>query len=239
MINFLVQLAERFTAGMAAIVAALFNNLAVAIAPIAPSGIFGYAVYDATMPTMGHGMALAIAIPAAFSLEATGFTAFHVALERKGWVPKLLPLGYLLIGTGALVFIKGGDAVLGIVMFLLVALSYASLAMRRDASAQKAERTTEQTIAIEERKRQQELDHQLKLARLEAQKEVKLSETSQKLSAPEETFQKVSETVPTDWRKLTAKHHAMIRSMSRSQVTETFGVTEKTAGAWHERLGVQ
>jgi hypothetical protein len=246
-----VSFAERITAGAAAITAAVFSNLSVAIAPVAPSAMFGFAFYDATVATMGHNMALGVGVAAAFSLEGAGFLSFHTALTEKGVWPKTLPAIYLSIGIGALVLIKGGDAVLGVLMFALVALVYASVAFKRgrearvkESDAQRAERLEQERRNWEaEKERQDKLDKQeyeLKMARLTAQKEIKLLESSGKVSqnfpAPVESSGKVSETFPRDSRRFRAEHWEKLRGMDEAEIVLMAGVDVKTARAWLKKL---
>ena len=240
---------EKLTAGVATVTGLAFTNLSTTLAPIAPAAIFGFAVADATA-WMG-GMSTAVGFAAAMSLEGVGFSAFHIALERREWWAKIPAVAYLFIGTSALIFIKGGDAMLGIIMFGLVALAYMTDSMRRSTRERKAAELEERQRRTAEREAARKLDaellrkdkedeHALKLARLAAQKEIKILETSQNVRetfppAPE-TFQKVPQTFPRDSRRFRPEHWAQLRGMDEADIVLMAGVDVKTARAWLKKL---
>jgi hypothetical protein len=240
---------EKLTTGVATVTGLAFTNLSTTLAPIAPAAIFGFAVADATA-WMG-GMSTAVGFAAAMSLEGVGFSAFHIALERREWWAKIPAVAYLFIGTSALIFIKGGDAMLGIIMFGLVALAYMTDSMRRSTRERKAAELEERQRRTAEREAARKLDaellrkdkedeQELKLARLAAQKEIKMLETSQNVresSVPApETFPKVPQTFPRDWRKLSPEQRAKIATMDEADIVLMAGVDVKTARAWLKKL---
>lgn len=249
MFNSAVTLFDKLTTAVAAITTAGFTNLSTTVAPVAPAIIFGSAVRDITAG-LGSNTSLAIGAAAAFTLEGVGFSAFHIALERKGWLSKIPAVAYLMIGIIAITAIKGQDAWLGVIMFGMVALAYATDAMRRSAKADaekearkvsrmEAEKEAARLAELEIKRLEAQAEADLKKQKLEAQKAVKLAEISAKVSAPApESFQKVSESFPSDWRNLTDEHKRRLAQMTRAQIVEACGVTEKTAGSWLERLEV-
>ena len=243
----IVSVFDKMTTAVAAITTAIFTNLSTTVAPIAPAAIFGFAVAEA-VEWMGGNMSMAVGFAAALALEGVGFSAFHIALEIKAWWAKIPAIAYLVIGIAALIFIKGGDAVLGIIMFALVALAYATDSMRRKVretkalekstkEAESAAQLAEVAAAREVARLESEAERELRKAKLEAQKQVRLAEINAKLSAPApETFRKLSETFPTDWRKLTDAHKTQLAQMTEQEIAEMVGVTTKTARAWLGKL---
>jgi len=243
----IVQFFDRATVAVQSITTAAFTNLSTTFAPVAPAFIFGFAVKD-SVSWMGDGMSAAVGIAAALSLEGAGFGAFHIALEGEGWRYKVPAALYLLIGISALVFIKGGDAVLGVIMFGLVALAYSIDAMRRKVRKVSAQKEARDAAKLSAQSSQDELDRELmllerkaeielKVKKLAAQERVKLAEIEAKLSPTAvETFQKVPETFPTDWRKLTEAHKAQLAQMDAKEIEAVVGVNRKTAKNWLERL---
>ena len=244
----IVKAVESITLAFAAMTAAVFNNLAIALAPLSPAIYSGHAVADMLEPQMGAWPALMVGVSFALGLESAGFKAFHLAIHEKGWQSKLLPVGYIVLGIAVVVSLKPDAAVLGVVMFLLVALVYSAEAARSAVVARKAEERFQKLSEAEDRQAELDAQHEreseaarleadLRLAKLEAQKQVKLAEINAKLSTPApESFQKVSETFPTDWRKLAPAHKAQLARMTEQQIAETVGVTTKTARAWLEKL---
>jgi DNA-binding transcriptional regulator YiaG len=200
-------------------------------------------------------MSTAVGFASAMSLEGVGFSAFHIALERREWWAKIPAVAYLFIGTSALIFIKGGDAMLGIIMFGLVALAYMTDSMRRSTRERKAAELEERQRRLAERNEARKLDaellrkdkedeQELKLARLAAQKEIKMLETSQNVREssppPAETFQKVPETFPRDSRHFQPQHweklRGMVAVMTEAEVATELGVTTKTVQNWKRKM---
>jgi hypothetical protein len=159
-ISQMITFFEKLTAGVATVTGLAFTNLSTTLAPIAPAAIFGFAVADATV-WMGATMSMAVGFASAMSLEGVGFSAFHIALERREWWAKIPAVAYLFIGTSALIFIKGGDAMLGIIMFGLVALAYMTDSMRRSTRERKAAEIEERQRRTAEREAARKLDADL------------------------------------------------------------------------------
>jgi hypothetical protein len=97
-----------------------------------------------------------------------------------------------------------------------------------------------QRAQLERERLAAENEQALKLAKLNAQKEVKLLEISQNVretSPPHaETFPKLSETFPRDWRKLSPEQRAKIATMDEADIVLMAGVDVKTARAWLKKL---
>ena len=93
-------------------------------------------------------------------------------------------------------------------------------------------------------RREKDAEQELKLARLAAQKEIKLLETSQNVressAPPAETFPKVSETFPRDSRNFQPQHwerlRGMVAVMTEADVATELGVTTKTVQNWKRKL---
>ena len=250
----IVKAVENIMVSVSTIAAMIFQNSAIVFTPLAPTIWTGAAFGSAITPMVGATLGAALGIVLGVGMEGTGMLCFKAAQDEPRWYGKIYPVLYLAAGITISAVLKPEFFLVAVMLFLMVGLTYAVSSKNLKNQERKRDAAENKRLALDARQKQAEQEAQLlrldreaeqarKLAIIDAKKDVELAKVSQKLSEtfqpPAETFQKLSETFPTDWRKLTAKHHAMIRSMSRSQVTETFGVTEKTAGAWHERLGVQ
>lgn len=232
----MVNLFETFMQAISALVASFFSNATLLFAPLTPAMMFGYSVFDSVAAAMGDNLGVMIGIASALTLEGAGYMAFENAGRGKGlarWVPVV---GYFAIGVFIVVFVKASGWEIGVAAFTIVALVYYSHSQKVALNTQ--ERKTAQSESVES-----EREHELKLAKLAAQKEIALA----KVSAPSESFQKISEgegklseTFPTDSRRFTAENWAQLRqmldTMSRADVAKTVGVSERTVTNWSSRL---
>ena len=251
--NILVRIVESMTLAVAAITAAVFNNLAIAVTPLSPAIYTGYAIADRLEAQIGWLGAGIVGFTFAMGLESAGYKSFSIAIQKAGWRSKMYPVAYVVLGVTVAVFLKPDLALVGTVMFLLPSLVYSAHAQtvvisneKDDAQAEKEDakeaRKLDREAEREERRLEDEAKRALDLAKLEAQKAVKLAEINAQLSPPvKESSQKVSvsfqPSFPSDWRNLTDENKAQLSRMAEAEIAEAAGVTPKTARAWMARLG--
>jgi large-conductance mechanosensitive channel len=260
----IVKAVENIMVSISTIAAMIFQNSAIVFTPLAPTIWTGAVFGTAITPMVGGTLGAALGIALGVGMEGTGMLCFKAAQDEPRWYGKIYPILYLAAGITISAVLKPEFFLVAVMLFLMVGLTYAVSSQNLKNQERKREATEAKRLELLEKQKQAEqnavalqlqaekeaeilrlekqAEQERKLAVIAAKKDIelaKLSETSQKLSAPEETFQKLSETFPSHWTGLTAKHHAMIKNMSKAQVAETFGVTERTASNWHNRLGVK
>ena len=227
----------------------ILGNLAVFAVPVAPATFFGIAIYDSLFGRLG-AYALPVAVVGAAGFEMVGILNGHAMVSL--WQAKRYALAgvaglllslYVVIGLYELGLNIGGLLILvGAIMYVTqgiigeISSHVAGKKAREVSSVEQAKQARQD--AKDERERTARLEHELKLANLEAHKAVKLAGINAQLSPPvQETFQKVSVSFPSDWRTLTDENKAQLRQMAEAEIAEAAGVTPKTARAWMARLG--
>jgi hypothetical protein len=167
----IVKMVESATLAVSAMIAAVFNNLAIVITPLSPAIYTGYAVRDLLAVQIGLTAASAVGFALAMGLESAGYKSFKIAMSEPGWGSKLYPVAYIGLGISIAVFLKPEAALVGVVMFLLPALVYSAEAKR--LTIQEGKAIEAQTID-----RAADDKQALLLARLTAQKEIELAKVA-------------------------------------------------------------
>jgi large-conductance mechanosensitive channel len=250
----IVKAVENIMVSVSTIAAMIFQNSAIVFTPLAPTIWTGAAFGSAITPMVGATLGAALGIVLGVGMEGTGMLCFKAAQDEPRWYGKIYPVLYLAAGITISAVLKPEFFLVAVMLFLMVGLTYAVSSKNLKNQERKRDAAENKRLALDARQKQaeqeaallrldREADQARKLAIIDAKKDVELAKVSQKVSEtfqpPEESFQKLSESFPSHWTGLTAKHHAMIKNMSKAQVAENFGVTERTAGNWHNRLGVK
>jgi type II secretory pathway pseudopilin PulG len=230
----------------------LIGNFAVWAVPIAPASFFAITIYDALVPRLGVWLALFVAIVGAAGFETVGILNGHAMVQF--WNQKkysfaiaatILLISYVAIGLYELGATIGGVMiVIGFIVYLTQGLLTEHRHGRAEKQAADEQRRQAQLAAqraqLERERLAAENEQALKLARLAAQKEIKLLETSQNVRETfpptRETFPKLSETFPRDWRKLSPEQRDQIATMNEADIVLMAGVDVKTARAWLKKL---
>jgi hypothetical protein len=134
--------------------------------------------------------------------------------------------------------------VIGFIVYLTQGLLTEHRHGRAEKQASDEQRRQAQLAAqraqLERERLAAENEQALKLAKLNAQKEVKLLEISQNVresSAPAvESSEKVPQTFPRDSRHFRPEHWAQLRGMDEADIVLMAGVNVKTVRAWLKKL---
>lgn len=210
------------------------------ITPVAPALAYGWGIYN---NALSMGMVWWLAIPggiaAAIALEGAGIYAGHVFLEawRQGQkLQTLLGIGALIIYVAIGMYELQGTPLMS--LFLIAGMVYVVVGSRE--ALQKGEKeisTQAEHEAINERKAQDQ-EHELKMERIAASKEVKIArinaDTIGKLPKVTEDLPKVTESVPkiTRWSHLNTAQKRKVAYMTTKEVAQAFNVSERTALNW-------
>jgi hypothetical protein len=189
-----------------------------------------------------------VGVVGAFGFELIGILNGHAMVtfySQKRYnfaaVAAILLLSYVAIGLYELGFAIGGLMIIaGFLMYItqgLLAEYHSGKAEKHAADEQRRQaQLAAQRAQLERERLAAENEQELKLAKLNAQKEVKLLEISQNVreSSPPapETFPKLSETFPRDSRHFRPEHWARIATMDEAEIVLLAGVNVKTARAW-------
>lgn len=136
--NWIIKTAQQTDRGIYSVL----THLGLWIVPLAPAVVFGHSFYASIQESVGPRLALLGGIAAALALEIPGATSAHTALglqalkaeSWKIWACWCLVAAYVMLGIGGVVGFEasGGFAVVGVLVFLLMPVSYISLGFSRD-----------------------------------------------------------------------------------------------------------
>lgn len=203
-----------------------------------PTAMIVFLTYEITRSMEvpgGWGWAVAIgAALTAVGIEATGILSGH-ALEgfaRRNDATRAA-IAFLLLGiytaVGLWLFWSNPTIrpipIVAAVVYLVAALTD-SLRVAEEADASQQARAA----AVEEVEAGHRL--QIELARVEANKEVRIAREKAKVTAV--SAPKVTDTSKTDWRHFSDSERVRLLDFTREEITQKYGVSTKTAGRWLE-----
>jgi large-conductance mechanosensitive channel len=246
-----VKAVENIMVSISTIAAMVFQNSAIVFTPLAPTIWTGAAFGSAITPMVGATMGTVLGIVLGVGMEGTGMLCFKAAQDEPRWYGKIYPVLYLAAGITISAVLKPEFFWVAVMLFLMVGLTYSVSSKNLKNQERKREAVENKRLALEARRKQAEqeaellrrekdAEHELKMARLAAQKEIKMLESSGRLSgnfpAPVETSEKVPETFPRNSRRFRPEHWERLRNMDEAEIVLMAGVDIKTARAWLKKL---
>lgn len=183
-------------------------------APLVPSILIGWAVYESANEITVPLFRIAAAVAFAVAFEGAGVLAGALKDRRFLW-------GYIGLGIATLIsleFFNTSQLTVGVAALLVAALVYTVMGERERETVDNVDSRHDRQLAATRR-------HELKLAKIAAEAERKVS-----VNLPEGSGKAIT------WRKLTSEDKRYLLDLSASEAAKEYQVTERTARNWKARL---
>lgn len=199
--------------------------------PAAAAANFGLAAYEAFLPRAGAWFAITVGVLTAIGFESIGIlfghtaVSFHARGDRRWLVSAAGMAAYVTVGSVELYAVPFSRFVP-----MLAALAYVAVALLADVeTAVSDERTIEADNMAWQRKLERErlhMQHQEKLAKIEASKSNRLESGQKAVSWP------------SDFRLLNEQQRSVITDLSSGQLQELADISASTARRWKRQVSV-
>ena len=196
-------------------------------APLVPSILIGWAVYEAANEITVTMLRVLAAVAFAVAFEGAGVMAG--ALQNRRFLALYVGLG--VVTLVALELFTVPQLVVGVAALLVAALVYSVMGEREKETVDKVDSRQERREAAERR-------HQIKLAKIEADRDVRIAaDTRPVMSAP---VRSQADTRPVTWDSLTADDLQYLHSedVPQAEKAARFGVSDRTVRRWLSKNGV-
>jgi len=209
------------------------QTLATYVTPAAPALAYGSHIYNAAIQTMPIWAALACGISAAVALECVGIYAGKTTLKAWRYDLRL----FLVAGVSLLAYVAIGVwelrgqpfmwlTVIAFFAYVVSGVDDALVLLQADKQAVKEQSNKERDLLQEQR-------YKVRLAEIEASKQVEISRINAQKDS--ETFSKLStpqETLPRHWKKLSTEQKHSFVDMAEGDIANMYNVHIKTAKSW-------
>jgi large-conductance mechanosensitive channel len=247
----IVKAVENIMVATSMITSLILQNSAIAFMPLVPTIWTGVVFGQAITPMVGATIGGALGVLLGVTMEGTGMLCFYAAQEERKWHGKIYPALYLASGIVIAVVLKPEYFLLSTMLFGMVGLTYSVAAKKIKLQEQKREAAENKRLALDARQKQAEqeaelsrrekdAEHERKLAVISAKRDIELAKVAPKVletfPPAQESFQKVPQTFPRDWRKLSPEQRDQIATMDEAEIVLMAGVDVKTARAWLKKL---